>query len=107
MPTLTELGYSYDPALYMGSDRLFYVSIGDAWYDLRMVGSENEATEFVVNRGFVGTRTAVQEAFAPVDSTPEASLAERRARMDALLLKARSPIPAMVLGLPNQPASGR
>ena len=97
MPTLDELGYEYEPTLYMVADRLFYVTIEDVYYDLRFIGPEDGGTEYVVNRAFVGTRDAIQDV-------PQSTLSpkERRARIDAVLRDAQSPLHPLVLGLPQK-----
>jgi hypothetical protein len=100
MPTLDELGYTYDSNLIMAGEGLFYLSLEDVYYDLRMEGPANGPTEYVVNRAFVGTRNPIQEAFAPV--TPHSSLTdtERRQRIDRILRESASPISPLALGLP-------
>jgi CubicO group peptidase (beta-lactamase class C family) len=101
MPTLDELGYTYDSNLIMAGEGLFYLLLEDVYYDLRMEGPANGPTEYVVNRAFVGTRNPIQEAFAPV--TPHSSLTdtERRQRIDRILRESASPISPLALGLPR------
>jgi CubicO group peptidase (beta-lactamase class C family) len=89
MPFLDELGYDVNPVLETYGDTVFYLEIDGAWYDLSFLGAEaGEATPWIRNRAFVGTR--VEESGQAFTGGPLADPTEARARIDRQLRLARS-----------------
>lgn len=111
MPLLDELGYQVDPELVGISTDLWYVYVDGYPYDLTFVdGQDGEPSTYLRNRIFVATR--VEEppetsAAAPPAATPTAreqaaaDPAAARARIDALLARARAADPSRTLAVPR------
>jgi len=96
MPLLTELGMAVQPSLTMLNDALFYVSIDDVYYDLTFHGEEGQASDYVANRTFVGTR--VSETSPESAQLLPVNRAKKREEIRAMLRESKSSRSELIFG---------
>ena len=96
MPQIDELGFSYEPTLYMDRDDHWYVQIEGTWYSWLFWGEDNAPSDYIVSRNMVATRVPDgQSARAAAGSGPT------KAEFEAFLRDAPSVIPAIMRGEPD------